>query len=491
MSVARYPAVPAARPGGGAVAILTLSVALVHLAMAGFIPVFQDEAYYALWATRLAPAYYDHPPMIALWIRAGEALLGDSPAGIRLVSVLGFAAVTPLCWDMARRLGAGPRRAFAAALFFNIMALPAALGFTATPDSPSTFFWALTLWLVLVAVGTGTDEAGNSPKSNANRRVWALAGLAAGLGVLSKFTNLFLGVGLLFWLLASREGRRRLATPGPWIMAAVTLATLAPFLGWNALHDWYAFHRQFGRLGPAPSEGSHVGDYIAATLVSATPLLILPILRAGWRLRGAAALLAATATPFLLFLLVHALHAKVQANWIVPLSPGLAVMAALGLRRANGARIAIPALAGAGVAVLGLTLAFWPGRPVFRGDNPANQTKGWVPLSQKLEAKAAETGARWIATTDYGTTGALALRLPDLPVWQITETERYLFRGPFPHALCDAKGLLVQPEPVEQGQWASALFHDVGAQVALARSSSGAPLRQYRVTEVSGLGTCH
>ncbi|WP_417809815.1 ArnT family glycosyltransferase [Thioclava sp.] len=461
------------------VLLLTLAIGLVHLAMAGLIPVFNDEAYYALWATRLAPDYYDHPPMIALWIWVGEALLGSGPAGIRLVSVVGFASVTLLTWNIARCLGAGPRRAFAAALFYNIMALPAALGFTATPDAPSTFFWALSLWLTVRAA---------DPKGG--RRLWALAGVAAGLGVLSKFTNLFFGVGVLAWLLASREGRRRLLSSGPWIMAATTLLTLAPFLLWNATHEWYGFERQFSRLDASVSHGSHMGDYLAATILSVTPLLIVPVLRGIWRARGVAALMTATSLPSLLFLGYHALTAAVQANWIVPLCPGLAVLAAVGLRKPGLFRVGVPALAGGGVAVAGLVLAFWPGAPVFPGDNPANQTKGWPDMTRALGVRAEHSSARWIATDDYGTTGALALRFPALPVWQVTETRRYLFRYTMPHALCSAPGLLVQPMPVAANEGATTLFETAGRPEVLTRASRGAALKRYQVTEVRGLRTC-
>jgi len=62
----------------------------------------------------------------------------------------------------------------------------------------------------------------------------------------------------------------------------------------SGAHGWYGLHRQFGRLGAGPSEGNHVGDYLAATLITVTPLLVLPGLRAGAGLRGAAAIVTAT-----------------------------------------------------------------------------------------------------------------------------------------------------------------------------------------------------
>ncbi|WP_102227059.1 ArnT family glycosyltransferase [Acidimangrovimonas sediminis] len=472
-----------ARPEGLAVAALTLVFALIHLAMAGLIPVFQDEAYYALWATRLAPDYYDHPPMIALWIRAGEEMFGPGPEGIRFLCVLGFAATTALTCDIARLLGADGRRAVAAGLFFNVMLLPAALGFAATPDAPSVFFWALTLWLMLRAVATEVaTERGAT-------WIWALAGLAAGAGVLSKFTNLFLIAGLFVWFIGTRRGRRLLDDSGPWVMAVAAAAVLAPFVDWNAIHGWYGFARQFGRLGGAATQGDHLAEYLATTLLSTMPLLAWPVWRAARRARGEGLILVATTAPFLMFLAYHALHARIQANWIVPVTPALAVLAALGLRRPTPALIGLIAAAGGGFSALCLALALWPGVPFFPGDNPANQTKGWDAFTETLAAVAERDGAAWIATTDYGTTGELALRLPGLPVWQVTEPQRYLFRGPVPRGLCPRPGLLVSaldaggPDP-------GALFHTVGRAIGLARFSERSRIRNYRVTQVAGLRAC-
>ena len=63
------------------VALVVVTIAaLVRLALAAVVPVLPDEAYYWEWSRRLAPGYFDHPPAIALVIRAGTALL--APIGV-------------------------------------------------------------------------------------------------------------------------------------------------------------------------------------------------------------------------------------------------------------------------------------------------------------------------------------------------------------------------------------------------------------------------
>lgn len=456
--------------------VTTLIFAALHLVLAARLWLVQDEAYYALWSTHLQPAYYDHPPMIALWIRIGEALLGHGTLAVRLVPVLGFALVTPITAAITRAAGGDGAAARWAALMFNCMAVPFALGFTATPDAPSTLFWALATLAVLRA-----------PEAPA--RHWPLAGLWMALGVLSKLTNLFLGVAVTLWLLASPVGRAQLRHPVTWAAMALTAALLAPFLWWSATHGWLGLARQFGRLDqPGPTHNATL-PFIAMAVLTVTPLLLWRALAAAWREGAAAQRLMWFSAPLWLYLLVHSMGHAIQANWIVPLFPGLAALAALGRADLRPGR-ALATASALGLSALALTLALWPGKPVFRGDNPPNQTKGWPALTRQIDALMAQDGAIWVATVDYGTTGALAFALPGVPVRALTEPERWGFRGGFPRDLCDRPALLIQARPAALAP--QILFNQVGPTRVLERKSGGITLKSYSATEVRGLrhGPC-
>src|SRR4051812_31404222 len=114
---------------------VTLGAGLVRLLVAGLTPLFPDETYYWVWSKHLAPGYFDHPPMIALLVRLGTSIAGDTALGVRLACVLASVAGALIVVATARRL-AGDAAATIAAIVFAVMPLAAAGLVLATPDGP-------------------------------------------------------------------------------------------------------------------------------------------------------------------------------------------------------------------------------------------------------------------------------------------------------------------------------------------------------------------
>ena len=82
-----------------------------------------DEAYYTLWSRGLAFGYLDHPPMVALVIRASTTLFGSSELGVRALSLGLVAALPALIALIAWRLFRSAETAALAVLIWIAMPL--------------------------------------------------------------------------------------------------------------------------------------------------------------------------------------------------------------------------------------------------------------------------------------------------------------------------------------------------------------------------------
>ena len=450
----------------------------VHLMMALAIPLVHDEAYYALWAKVPSAGYYDHPPMIAWWIWAGEQIFGHNRFGVRVFSLLAVWLATPMVWRIGWLATQKRETARLAAFLFNTMLLVLVLGFTATPDAPSVFFWTAAIWALFEARHNGGPW-------------WPATGLFLGLGVLSKFTNLFLGVGAVGWLVLTSEGRGALRKPCVWVAALLGIAVLGPFIWWNYQNGWLGLERQFGRIGSAQGHEAAgwrtMAEYVLSTFLLITPLVALGALKGMRRPSSAATLLLWASLPLILFLFYHARGASIHANWLFPVYPPISVLAAMGLDARPTRAIGWNTAGSFAIAALAFALALWPGKPVFPGNTPPNQTKGWPDLEEDLFRAMREQDARWLAVSGYGLVGQLAFRFPHVPVWGISDLKRYRFRETFPKALCEAKGLFVERAGGPGAFPAGDIFREVGEEFELVRRSAGQKVDSYRLRPVRGI----
>jgi len=76
---------------------------------------------------------------------------------------------------------------------------------------------------------------------------WLLLGIAVGMSLWAKYFVVVLVAPMAVFALVDRDARKCLATPGPWIAAAVALLVMAPHLVWLVRNDFlpfaYAEHR--------------------------------------------------------------------------------------------------------------------------------------------------------------------------------------------------------------------------------------------------------
>jgi 4-amino-4-deoxy-L-arabinose transferase-like glycosyltransferase len=400
-----------------AVVLTVLALVALRLVCAALTPLTFDEAYYWTWSKHLAGGYYDHPPMVAVVIRLGTMIAGDTEFGVRLVSVLlalpmSFAVyrTTVLLFDSARA-------AASAAVFLNLMLMVAAGTVIVTPDAPLLTASSFVLLCLAKLFVTG-------------RGAWWLGvGAAVGAALLSKYTALFFGPVILIWLLTVPELRCWLRTPWPYLGGLVALAIFSPVLTWNAEHHWVSFAKQFGRARVDQLTLRYIIELLPTQIAFATPpvfgLAAMGLFALAKRGEGTLAgrvLINAMVWTLTIYFVWHSLHGRVEANWFGPIYPALAIAAAVasdvarwqprGRHFADACRRwALPVGVGMFVAlVVQVNTGLLSG---YRRDASVRSVGvGFPELAAEIEAMRAKSGARCVLAQGYGVTSWLRFYLP-------------------------------------------------------------------------------
>ncbi len=468
-------------------AALTILAAL-RLMAGALLPLSADEAYYWLWSRHLAAGYFDHPPAIAFIIRAGTALFGATPFGVRVGGIFLSFVASWFVWRTGAILARDERAGALACLFFNLTLMTAVEMLAATPDAPSIVTAAAFCW-ALAKVAETKDG-----------RWWMAVGIAAGLGLLSKYSAFFLGLGALVWLLASAPMRRWLLSPWPYLGGALALLLFAPNLWWNETHGWATFAFQFGRIEGEAFTLRYLFDFLGAQLVLATPfILVLGALglAAATRARDERPfLIAAILWPSIAYFVYHSLHARVQGNWPCFLYPLLCVAAALAAQRIDSsgwrrplarwsAKLAVP------VAALLLIAAYAQALfgvvPMGRKDPLARLLAvGFPQVADKVEALRLSAHADAVLTSDYASTAWFAFYGPG-PVVQIGEEYRWPGAPAASAALYARPVLYVSEDRRDRHDLVAMHFAQVVEIARIDRERKGVAIAHYVVYRVSGL----
>ena len=246
----------------------TLALRLVSIFATGFC---DDEAYVVAISRAPALSYFDHPPLHQWILTAWTAAFGEGRAA--RLPFLGFSLLTSFAlFGLARRLF-GSRAAWWTVFAFNASAyfLVYPDGYI-MPDPPLLAFCALGAWAVAeILYGPPGRETA----------LWLAAGLALGLAGLTKYSAVFVPLGLAGFFLTTARGRRWLADPRPYAAAALGVLCLLPALIWNAERHWISLAFQSGRAARAFAfDRKALGEMFAALgaqLASMTPWIGLAL----------------------------------------------------------------------------------------------------------------------------------------------------------------------------------------------------------------------
>jgi 4-amino-4-deoxy-L-arabinose transferase-like glycosyltransferase len=439
---------------GAVVAAMTA----MRIAYACLIDLRTDEAYYWTWSKEQVLCFLDHPPMIAWFIRLGTLIFGDTNLGVRVAGIVAMAATQLLLADIVRRLTRNIRAVVLAVLMMEAALYYGLLMAKVSPDVAMIPFAVAMIWS-LVRLHESGDE-----------RWWLAAGLFGGLALLSKFTAVLLLPAVAAFVLVPGWRRRWLRSPYPWLAALIAIALFAPVLIWNAGHDWASFKFQLVRATATHDLSLRtVGDYVGLQfgLVGFVllPVTLSGLVLSGWRgtrRREPMAILLSTSVlvPFLYFFW-KSFSLRVGDTWPMFMWPiGFAATAINIARLASEgwpgwmikstvfwARVAIVQ----GLAMVVLVFLYYVAAPwnLIGHADPIGGEAGYEQVVTRAEAALENTGATWIATTDYRTYAMLRWFFNGrVPVLQINERSRFQgFADPGIAAIAGHTGLYVAREP--------------------------------------------
>jgi 4-amino-4-deoxy-L-arabinose transferase-like glycosyltransferase len=409
-------------------------VALVALRLVGatWTPLTFDEAYYWMWSKHLAFGYYDHPPGVAMVIRLGTMIAGDTELGVRLVSILLALPMSFAVYHAAVILFGGRRVAATATVLLNVTLMAAVGTLIVTPDSPLLVASSFIVLCLAKVLETG-------------RGAWWLAvGAAVGAALLSKYTALFFGPAILIWLVSVPKLRRWLISPWPYLGGLVSLLIFSPVIVWNADHQWVSFIKQLGRSRIEDFRPAFLGELIPTQIVFATPLVFVlgamglyALLKRDGGASAARGLINAIFWTIVLYFVWHSLHARVEANWFAPVYPVFAMAAAVAANLTRWDKyqqrvvdFCLRWAAPTGILMFALLIvqANTGALSGYRRDATVRSVGvGWGELAAGIETVRARAGATCVLAPDYGTTSWLAFYLPKgTCVAQLTQRIRWV-----------------------------------------------------------------
>ncbi len=206
----------------------TLFSLILRLLYLGQPALLEEEAYYWNYAHHLAIGYLDHPPMVAVLIRTGTWLFGDTEFGVRVMAVICWLITAGFSYALTRSLY-GRATAFRAVLLLSILPVFFSIGLIMTPDAPLTACWSGLIYFLYRALLLEKPKA------------WLGVGISLGLGMFSKYTIALLGPAIVLFMLIDPKSRKWLLKPGPYLAVLIALLIFSPVIVWNIEHNWASF----------------------------------------------------------------------------------------------------------------------------------------------------------------------------------------------------------------------------------------------------------
>ncbi len=210
-----------------------------------------DEAYYWMYSRFLDWGYFDHPPMVAIFIRIGDSLMHNE-LGLRLMTILSSTASIYLLWLILKKYAVD---ALAFMLVVSGIFIFHIYGFITTPDPPLFFFSVLFYFLYQKYIENDT---------------WLLTlalGIVTACMLYSKYHALLL---ILFTVISNIKLLKRMSF---WGIVVLAIALYIPHIYWQINHNYPSINYHLYDRSAAKYDLSNSYLYVPGQLLMAGPLI--------------------------------------------------------------------------------------------------------------------------------------------------------------------------------------------------------------------------
>ena len=326
--------------------VLLVVSAIVRGVLAAWLEFGNDEVYY--WTYALYPdwSHFDHPPMVGWVIQLFSLnLLFDSEFFIRLASVVIMTANTYIIYRIGKDLKDATTGLYAALLYTASIYAFVITGIFIMPDTPLMLFWLLAVWTAIKYFLVKVPEPVEGPTDSEMvlrqaQQPWLLIffGLFTGLAMLSKYSGVFLWVGMGLYILVFN--RKLLKNPYLYLSLLISAFCCIPILYWNIKYNFASLSFHGERVGGGALNFSTFGTELAGEFFYNNPVnFVLAIIAvvAAFKKRlnlekSAQRLILCIALPMIALFWVFSLTRPTLPHWNAPAYVSLILLSAAYLK---------------------------------------------------------------------------------------------------------------------------------------------------------------
>lgn len=259
-----FPKAPGAGSGWKTIAWITLGILLIRFLFIGVMGMMPQDAYYDFYAQHPALSYYDHPPMIAYLLRLFTTVFGKKVFVLKLADSFVTWLTVLAFYQLAKRF-LSLHKVWNAMFLLLSTFMISILSLISTPDVPLMLCWVISLIFL------------HSALFREKKIYWIWAGIMTGLCFDSKYTAVFLIIGLIGFLLISRKYRKNLLSR--WFLFYLISfgVCILPVVIWNARNGFASFKFQ-SESRVNSMEGFHISLSNFGGVIGHQSAILMPIL---------------------------------------------------------------------------------------------------------------------------------------------------------------------------------------------------------------------